>query len=314
MNDKNQHEAQADRELATLAAAQLEGEPVPTRVLIVPWGHVESTSGDFVVDGESARLVVESFLEHGTDLPIDYEHQTLGGPYTSPSGQAPAAGWVKQIDIEEGVGLFAQVVWTPPALEQLAARQYRYLSPVALIRKADRKLVALHSVALTNKPAITNMTPIVNRSGEAGDLTPAAALETLRACLALPPDCPELEVLVTAGRQLLQVAEESALREAHRRVTEAQRQGRLTESQREWALRLAQKDPASFDEWLRTAPLVVPLGRTDPAAGSCSASRRKAQADAARAEFRACPALAALTTEEAYVAAALREQEQGLRT
>ena len=68
MKDKNEKEPEVDRELTTLAAARLDGDQVPTRVLIVPWGRVQSTSGDFVVDAESARLVVEAFSEHGTDL------------------------------------------------------------------------------------------------------------------------------------------------------------------------------------------------------------------------------------------------------
>lgn len=306
MNEKNKNEPKTDRELATLAAARIDSEQVPTRVLLVPWGEVHSTSGDFVVDAESARLVVEAFKAHGTDLPIDYEHQTLGGRYTSPSGQAPAAGWVKRIEAEEGVGVFAEVVWTPPALEQLSAKQYRYISPVALIRKSDRKLVGLHSVALTNKPAIVDMTPIVNRADDDAS-TATEALKTLRDCLSLPPECAEVEVLVAAGRRLAEVARESVAREADRRVTEAQRQGRLTEAQREWATSLAQKDPAAFDEWLRTAPVVVPLGRTVPAADADrSSSRRKALAESARLEFRSSPELAALTSEEAYVAAALR--------
>jgi len=115
-------------------------------------------------------------------------------------------------------------------------------------------------------------------------------------------------VLVAAGRRLSEAATESALREAQHRVTEAQRQGRLTEAQREWALGLAQKDATLFDEWLRSAPVVVPLGRTEPTdSAQRPESRRQAATESARAEFRSCPDLAAITSEEAYVAAALRE-------
>ncbi|MCP4590797.1 MAG: hypothetical protein GY842_08630 [bacterium] len=310
MTHKNKTDTDVDRELATLAAARLEGAEVPTRVLLVPWGRVESTSGDFVVDEESARLVTEAYREHGTDLPIDYEHQTLGGKYTAPTGQAPAAGWIKRIEADEGVGIFAEVAWTPPTLEQLGARQYRYLSPVALIRKSDRKLVALHSVALTNKPAIANMQPIVNRADDVSGQTAEGALTALREQLALPEDCAELTVLVAAGRRLDDVARETELRAAHQRVTEAQRQGRLTAAQRDWALNLAQKDPQLFDEWLKNAPVVVPLGRLNPAETlNRSTARSGAAAESARAEYRAHPGLSALTSEEAYVAAAQREAE-----
>jgi phage I-like protein len=149
-------------------------------VLIAPWGRVESSSGDFVVDEESARLALAAFAEHGTDLPIDYEHQTLGGDFASPSGQAPAAGWIKRLEADAAVGIFADVEWTPPAVEQLAARQYRYLSPVAIVRRADRKLIGLHSAALTNKPAIVGMPAIVNKAVGPSPELDAEALRTQR--------------------------------------------------------------------------------------------------------------------------------------
>ncbi|RME40190.1 MAG: hypothetical protein D6788_03920, partial [Planctomycetota bacterium] len=133
-------------------AADLAGEAVPRQVLIAPWGAVESSNGSFVVDEEAARLVVEAFEAHGTDLPIDYEHQTLGGTYSSPTGRAPAAGWIKALRAEAGVGLIAKIEWTQEAEKMLASKEYRYLSPVAIIRKRDRKLTAIHSAALTNKP------------------------------------------------------------------------------------------------------------------------------------------------------------------
>ena len=52
--------------------------------------------------------------------------------------------------------------WTGKAQEYLKNREYRYLSPVVLVRKSDKKAVMLHSAALTNKPALEGMFPIVN--------------------------------------------------------------------------------------------------------------------------------------------------------
>ena len=83
----------------------------------------------------------EALSAHGTDLPIDYEHQTLGGTYSSPNGQAPAAGWIKSLRSEPGIGLLAEIEWTEQARKMIAAKEYRYLSPVAIIRKNDRKLL-----------------------------------------------------------------------------------------------------------------------------------------------------------------------------
>ena len=70
---------------------------------------------------------------------------------------------------------------------------------------------------------------------------------------------------------------------------------------------LALRDTELFDEWLRTAPVVVPLGRTAPPGGGESVTARHQVASRARAEYRTLPALAALTSQEAYVSDALRQ-------
>ncbi|NOT00688.1 MAG: hypothetical protein HOP29_08680 [Phycisphaerales bacterium] len=278
---------------------------VPTRVRIAPWGEVHSTTGRFVVDEESAALVLAAFEEHGADLPIDYEHQTLGGEFASPSGQAPAAGWIKRLEARIDEGIFAIVEWTKPAAEQLAAKQYRYLSPVALVRRGDRRMVALHSVALTNKPAIVHADPIVNRTAE-----PSAdrsdAIETLVKRLDLPVDADVEAVLVAASRRFDELDRQRRREDCERRVGDAVRAGRLTEAQRDVAVRLAMSDAALFDEWLSVAPVVLPLGRTRPPEAGDAGRSVNAAGAAARLEFRTHPELALLTSEAAFVADAVR--------
>jgi len=297
-----------DRELTPLDSARLGGPYVPERLRIAPWGRVDSTSGTFVVDDEAARLVLEAFAEHGTDLPIDYEHQTLGGSYSSPTGQAPAAGWIKRLEVDPGEGIFAVVEWTEPAREQLAAKQYRYLSPVALVRKDDRKLIALHSVALTNKPAIVGAEPIVNRHTDADDASVEDALQSLRDALRLNGDAGVDTVLIAANRRLDELDRNRALREAEDRVRRAVRAGRVTAAQRDFAIQLALQDGQLFDRWLQCAPVVVPLGRigrlenVEPVAANHRVVAR------AQAEFRAHPQLAALTSERAFIDDALRQE------
>lgn len=128
---------------------------VPEEIKILPLGHVNSQKGDFYVDDESVELIKKQFKGRRLDLPIDYEHQTLKDV------QAPAGGWIK--DIYKGDdAVVAKVSWTDRAKEYLKNREYRYLSPVVITRKSDRKVVALHSAALTNTPAIDGMFAIVN--------------------------------------------------------------------------------------------------------------------------------------------------------
>lgn len=128
---------------------------IPTEIKILPFGKVHSQKGDFIVDDESFELIRKQFKDRKLDLVIDYEHQTLADV------QAPAGGWIK--DLYKGDdAIIAKVEWTPRAAEYLKNKEYRYLSPVVLVRKRDQKATAIHSVALTNTPAIDGMFAIVN--------------------------------------------------------------------------------------------------------------------------------------------------------
>jgi phage I-like protein len=135
----------------------------PGRAMICPWGQVKSRSGNFVFNEESARATQEHFRQHGVELPIDYEHQSLGGQFSSANGLAPAAGWISTLHARPGEGLYADITWTPQGARSVYGREYRYFSPVVMVRKADKVAVGLHSVALTNKPAIAQMKPILNK-------------------------------------------------------------------------------------------------------------------------------------------------------
>ncbi|MGD2110390.1 MAG: phage protease [Phycisphaerae bacterium] len=296
------------KELTPLQSAPLAGDAVPQRVLLAPWGNVESTNGSFIIDDDSARMTIEAFDEHGTDLPIDYEHQTLGGAYSSPNGQAPAAGWIKKLLAEPGVGLLAEIQWTDQAKALLANKEYRYLSPVAIIRKHDRKLAAIHSAALTNKPAIVGMRPIVNIAGAVSREPVGEPLTLLKTELDLPEDALPEQVLMAASERLMDLRREAQQHHVDQRIREAVRAGKLVEAQRGWAEALVAKEEQLFDEWLRTAPIIVQPGATVAPSESGGPERRhRAIAAKARGDFRANGVLAGLTTEEAYVTDALRE-------
>ena len=66
-------------------------------------------------------------------------------------------------------------------------------------------------------------------------------------------------------------------------------------------------DPACFDEWAAAAPVAVMTGRTAPPAREAAGSDRAAVIGSARTAFRSEPALASLTSEDAFVADALRQ-------
>lgn len=302
--------------LAPCRSAPLEAHTVPSTILLTPWGWVESTNGSFLVDDEAAALAVAAFDQHATDLPIDYEHQSLGGEYAAPNGQAPAAGWIRRIYAQPGVGLLGEIEWTTPAAEQLASRQYRYLSPVALIRVEDRKLTAIHSAALTNKPAIVGMTPIVHR--ESLNLTPDEAAHSTLALmddvrlllrdLSLPEQTGTAELLLAARQEITTLREAARTQRVESQLQEAVSVGKLCEAQRAWARALILKDETLFAEWLRTAPVVVARGALPTPVTNQTEARRLAATARARSEYRTNPMLQRLTTEDAYVADSLAQQ------
>lgn len=143
------------KELVACSVGNVDVSKIPKEIKILPLGYVHSEKGNFNVDDESAELIINKFKERKLDLVIDYEHQTLGGQ------QAPAGGWIKDLYKGEDA-IIAKVEWTKKAEEYLKNKEYKYLSPVVLVRKRDNKATTIHSVALTNTPAVDGMFAIVN--------------------------------------------------------------------------------------------------------------------------------------------------------
>ena len=125
-------------------------EVPPKSFLLCPYGEQHYTKDGkedaFRFSPESADRVIREFHSRARDLVIDYEHQTLTG------GKAPAAGWIGDLEKTEN-GLVAKVnYWTDAAADLLQKREYRYFSPTFLM--SGKEVTALHSVALTNHPAM----------------------------------------------------------------------------------------------------------------------------------------------------------------
>ncbi|MHC5110216.1 MAG: phage protease [Planctomycetota bacterium] len=276
----------------------IDADHPPRKILVAPWGQVESTNGDFTVDEESIRLAIEAFQSHNTDVPIDYEHQTLGGPFASPSGKAPAAGWIKKLTGRCGLGLMAEIEWTTHATAMLSEKEYRYLSPVVLIRKIDRKLIAVHSAALTNKPAIVGMQPIVNHQDPgAREVQRKALCETL----ALDENVHMDRVLELAAQRIRELGHQAEQREIEACVRRALEAGKLMPCQVEWAGNLIRRDRALFDEWVKNAPVVIASGKLSPPDRVVAPAGRQVRDAAARSEYRAHAWLADITSEDAFV-------------
>jgi phage I-like protein len=149
-----------------IAACTFEIKSVSGAIQLLPTGTFRArdgrpkdvASGYWLITAPVAQRLIRKAAERATDLVIDYEHQTLN---SAENGQpAPAAGWFRSTSLEwrEGHGLYAgQVQWTNKAAAMIAAREYRYLSPVFSYDKQTGEVLELHHVGLTNFPALDGM-------------------------------------------------------------------------------------------------------------------------------------------------------------
>ena len=123
---------------------------------------------------------------------------------------------MKELKLEDG-NIVAVVEWTPRGAEYLKNKEYRYLSPVVNVRKMDNKAIGLHSLALTNTPAIENMTPIVNSDNFEGGHE-NMDMQKLAAALGLGPDATEEQIMEALQAM---VAENKSLKEGKQPGDEA---------------------------------------------------------------------------------------------
>ena len=122
------------------------------------WNEIER-QGKFLVDRQAYEVLAKYVYQRGNDIVFDYEHQTLKDI------KAPAAGWLKELRYDDGVGIMARMEWTDEAAQYITKKEYRYFSPVFFIRKTDKRVISMHSVALTNAPLINHLTPLLAKLG-----------------------------------------------------------------------------------------------------------------------------------------------------
>lgn len=131
----------------------------PETFLLLKFGRSVYTKdgkeGGFDFDAPAADALIAEFNSRSRDLVIDFEHSTLSG------NEAPAAGWIDRLE-KTAEGLAAHVkYWTDKAKEYLTQGEYRYFSPTLLFEHGGKTPAALHSVALTNHPALHGVDALV---------------------------------------------------------------------------------------------------------------------------------------------------------
>jgi phage I-like protein len=129
--------------------------------------------GQFTITPEDLSAMVANFKANRpkspTELVVDYEHMSAMGSQVS-----PAAGWVKSLEVR-GNALFATVEWTDKAAEMVKSREYRFISPEWHMHYRDKESgkdlgPTLMAIALTNRPFIEGMAPVMLSEGVTGQV------------------------------------------------------------------------------------------------------------------------------------------------
>lgn len=183
-------------------------------IVVAPDGLNKSPKGDFLVDELAWKSVEARFnLRDGVDLVVDFDHQTEGGPYASPDGRAPAAGWIKALRYEPGEGIIASVEWRDEARTLIRSKAYRYPSGVYRINRETNRVTEIVSVAMTNIPATRGIRPLAASVKPTGvkqetDIMPKnKAKKTLRERLMVMQEAMPEEVAAVADEVVEEVDE-----------------------------------------------------------------------------------------------------------
>jgi phage I-like protein len=123
---------------------------VPAEVMLIPAGATIQGRDGRTWRNPNPQGVVDFFALNRSDIPFDVEHSTH---HKAPNGDpAPAAGWVKGLNVRADGSVWGAVEWTPRGLELVRNREYRYYSPVFLYETETLIIRGIASVGLTNKP------------------------------------------------------------------------------------------------------------------------------------------------------------------
>ena len=130
----------------------LDGALPPDWIQLFPAGPAITGADGRAWTLPDPHALIAAFAARNKPLVVDWEHAS---EHRAPHGlDAPAAGWIDQIEVRAGA-IYGHVEWTPKAAQQIADREYRFLSPVFTYAKTDSRIVELVSAGLTNQPNLT---------------------------------------------------------------------------------------------------------------------------------------------------------------
>ncbi|MDR2187026.1 MAG: phage protease [Azonexus sp.] len=196
----------------------------PPEFRLLPWGRFKAADGSgrptevpagWLLEQEDAARLCAAFNARSDARVIDFEHQTLNA---QSNGQpAPAAGWIGKLEARAD-GLYAVgVEWTARAAAMIAAREYRYISPVFPYDKKTGRVLAVLFAALTNHAGLDGLTDLAALTALAQHFLPpekeSPAMKELLKALGLAETATEAEALAAlAALKAAQSGELAALK------------------------------------------------------------------------------------------------------
>ncbi len=139
------------------------GTTAPEWLHIMPAGTFKGVDGRGPFTLSDAQAVIAASMARGS-IPVDENHATLLA--TKTGAPSPARGWIVAMEARAD-GIWARVEWTEAGTELMTGKAYRSLSPVFSHDKGGGVLSIL-SVALTNNPALPELTTLFTNHQETG--------------------------------------------------------------------------------------------------------------------------------------------------
>lgn len=145
-----------------IAACSFELDGISSDVRVVPAGNFRGRDGrptecpTWTLTDAGAQAILAARSQTHDKFLFDYNHQTL---YVQQTGQkATAAGWGAALEWRPGDGLYAVgTEWTPTAKQEIADKEFRYISPVITYDKTTGEVTGLLMASLVNYAALDNL-------------------------------------------------------------------------------------------------------------------------------------------------------------
>jgi len=133
----------------------------PTEFRIFAAGLNQSEQGPCVFDDVSSESVMREYQEHGKPTLLDFNH---GTEYPFPDPEMAISAGEFTPEIRNGELWATNIKWTDRAAEYLRKGEYRLFSPCFAMDPETLRVMRIISVALTNRPALDNIEPLVAAS------------------------------------------------------------------------------------------------------------------------------------------------------